>query len=52
MNLNKLKRRMQGVLFKMTMMITCREFEAFIIDYLDGDLLPEQSRKFELHLKI
>lgn len=52
MNLNKLKRRMQGVLFKMPMMITCREFEAFIIDYLDGDLLPEQSRKFELHLKI
>ncbi len=33
-------------------MITCEEFETFILDYLDGALPPAQRRVFEWHLKI
>lgn len=30
--------------------MTCREFADFIIDYLEGDLAPEQTALFERHL--
>lgn len=33
-------------------MITCAEFETFIVDYLEGGLGPAQQRIFELHLRI
>ena len=33
-------------------MITCREFEDFVLDYLDGSLSAPQRRIFELHMKI
>ncbi len=46
------KRRMQGIMFRMPMMITCRQFEDFIIDYLEGGLTDHQRRLFEIHLKI
>ena len=39
------------VLLYMPLMITCREFENFIIDYLRGDLSQRQRFIFELHLK-
>ncbi|MGI9490585.1 MAG: anti-sigma factor family protein [Geminicoccaceae bacterium] len=45
------KRRMQAVMFRMPMMITCREFETFIIAYFEGGLTKHQRRLFELHLK-
>jgi hypothetical protein len=32
-------------------MITCRQFEDFIIDYLDGELPTRQQRVFKLHLR-
>ncbi len=35
----------------MPLMITCREFEDFIIDYLEGDLSRRQRFVFEFHLK-
>jgi anti-sigma factor RsiW len=47
-----MKRRMQGVMFRMPMMITCRQFEEFIIDYLDGELTNHEARLFEIHLRI
>lgn len=47
-----LKRRMHGVLFKFPGMITCNEFEDFILAYLDEDLLPSKKRVFELHLRV
>ena len=31
-------------------MITCKELDAFIIDYLDGRLTGRQRAQFELHL--
>jgi anti-sigma factor RsiW len=33
-------------------MITCREFESFVTDYLEGGLPPAQRRRFEWHLKL
>lgn len=33
-------------------MITCAEFEAFILDYLEDELAPAKRRVFDFHLKI
>ncbi|WP_299732261.1 zf-HC2 domain-containing protein [uncultured Tateyamaria sp.] len=45
-------RRMHGVLFKFPGMITCNEFEDFILVYLEDELPPAKKRLFELHLKV
>lgn len=48
-----LKRWIKGMMLKhMPLMITCLEFEDFIIDYLEGELSERQRTVFELHLKI
>ena len=48
-----LMRRLKGFMLKrMYSMITCREFEDFIMNYLDGSLPGAQMRKFEWHLRI
>lgn len=48
-----LMRWLKGMMLKyMHGMITCREFEDFIHDYLAGDLPKKQARRFEWHLKI
>jgi predicted anti-sigma-YlaC factor YlaD len=31
-------------------MITCREFEDFVLSYLDGELTPRQTRVFKMHM--
>lgn len=46
-----LKRRMQGIMFRMPLMITCKEFEDFIISYLEGGLTKHERRLFEIHLR-
>ena len=33
-------------------MITCRQFESFIMAYLEGELPSRQRYVFELHLKL
>lgn len=40
------------MLRRMHRMITCREFEEFVLRYLDGDLATGQRSVFELHLRI
>ena len=46
-------RWIKGVMLrKMHSMITCREFEGFVNDYLDGTLPIEQRKLFDLHLKL
>ena len=40
------------MLSHMPLMITCRQFEDFILAYLDGELPDKQKFIFELHLKI
>jgi len=48
-----LMRRLKGFMMKrMHNMITCVEFEGFIMDYLDGSLPGGQKKKFEWHLRI
>ena len=46
------KRRLQGVMFRMPLMMACRQFEDFIIAYLEGELPERQRFVFELHLKV
>lgn len=47
-----LKRRMHGIMFKFPGMITCDEFEDFILAYLEDDLPSAKKRVFELHLRV
>ena len=46
------RRRIHGLVFKLPLMITCEEFEDFILAYLDEDLSAKQTFIFELHLKL
>ena len=49
----RLMRWMRGMMLRhMPGMITCRELEAFILAYLEGDLPQRQRFVFELHLKV
>lgn len=51
--LSKLQRKSKGfVLRHGPMMLTCEEFEGFILDYLSDRLTPKQKRVFEVHLRI
>lgn len=45
-----LKKRLHGAMFKLPAMITCNEFESFILAYLDGELSKPQKVVFEMHL--
>ena len=48
-----LMRRLKGRMLKsMHGMITCREFEDFVLRYLDGELPARQVKVFEWHLRI
>lgn len=55
--INRLKNNMMRwakgqMLKRMHRMITCREFEDFVQQYLDGELPSPQLAIFELHLRI
>ena len=50
--LKSLMRRMQGLMFKLPLMITCAEFEDFVLAYLEGDLSKRQKFVFEMHLAL
>ncbi len=46
-------RRIKGLMLKnMHRMLTCREFEEFVLDYLDGNLPARQRSMFEWHMRI
>jgi anti-sigma factor RsiW len=48
-----IKRWFKGFMLKrMHRMITCKEFENFILDYLDGNLTVRQQTVFEWHMRI
>ncbi len=46
------RQRIRGIMFKLPLMITCVEFEEFIIAYLDDELSSRQRRIFEFHLAV
>ena len=48
-----LLRRAKGIMLKhMHRMITCKEFEDFILRYLDDELSARQRSVFELHMRL
>ena len=48
-----LLRRAKGIMLKrMHRMITCKEFEDFILRYLDDELPASQRSVFELHMRL
>ena len=47
-----LRRRIHGVMFKLPGMISCREFEDFVLAYLEEELSSTQRRIFEMHLRL
>lgn len=49
---NSVRQRIKGIMFKLPLMITCVEFEDFILAYLDGSLSNRQRRIFEFHLAV
>ncbi len=50
---SRLWRWIKGMMLRrMPLMITCTEFESFILAYLEGELPSRQRRVFEFHLKI
>ncbi len=50
---SRLWRWIKGMMLRrMPLMITCTEFEGFILAYLEGELPSRQRRVFEFHLKI
>lgn len=51
--LSRFKRWLKGQMLKrMHGMLTCREFEEFVLAYLDGELTQKQLTRFNLHLRI
>ena len=48
-----LRRWLKGKILKHVYgMVTCKEFEDFVMRYLDGELTAKQNRKFKLHLML
>ena len=53
LELSEIMRPIRGIMLRyMPLMITCRQFEDFLIDYLEGELPDRQKFVFELHLKV
>ncbi|MEX3010053.1 anti-sigma factor [Hoeflea sp. TYP-13] len=48
----RLMRRIHGMMFKLPLMITCEDFEDFILAYLEDELNARQKFVFEMHLKL
>ena len=39
-------------MMKMPMMLTCREFEDFVLQYIENELPTYQKFKFEFHIRV
>ena len=49
----RLWRWIKGMMLRrMPLMLTCMEFESFILAYIEDDLPSRQRRVFEFHMKI
>lgn len=45
-------RKLKGLMLRLPFMITCEEFEDFIISYFEGELSRGQRIIFDVHLKV
>lgn len=44
---------LKGLMLKrLPHMITCTEFEEFVVSYLDNDMPPRQKSKFDWHIRL
>ncbi len=49
--MRRLRRRVKAVMLRrLPGMITCAEFERFVVEHYEGELPPSQRRAFERHL--
>ena len=49
----RIRQKAKAIMFKsLPMMIDCRAFEEFLIDYFEDALPKRQRRVFEMHLKL
>ena len=52
-NTTRVWRWLKGLMFKhMHQMITCKEFEDFVLSYMDGELPAKQRSMFEWHIRL
>ncbi len=49
---NTVMRSLHRVLSKLPLMLTCEEFEEFVLDYYEGTLPARQNAVFRLHLLV
>jgi len=50
---NKVLQKLKGFMLRnMPNMITCKEFDNFMVDYLDNELPSKQRNQFELHIRL
>jgi anti-sigma factor RsiW len=50
--INLLIRRMKSMAMSLPVMLTCRELDEFIVDYLDGRLSRRQRALFDMHIRL
>ncbi len=43
-------RKLRSAVMKLPLMLTCREFEDFVLDYFEGTLPTKQRVIFDMHL--
>jgi anti-sigma factor RsiW len=49
----RIMRKLRALMMRtLPMMLTCRELEDFVADYIDGVLPKQQRRTFELHIRL
>lgn len=47
-----LRNKIRGQMFKLPLMLTCRQVEDFLLDYVEGTLPRGQRLIFDLHLAL
>ncbi len=45
-------RKLRSAVMKLPLMLTCREFEDFVLDYFEGTLPTKQHVIFDIHLMV
>ena len=51
-NQRAIMRKVKSAMAKLPMMLTCAEFESFMLDFLEGTLPKRQRLIFRMHLKV
>ncbi|MDC0886438.1 zf-HC2 domain-containing protein [Altererythrobacter sp.] len=49
---SRLRLKIKALIFRLPGMITCAEFDRFIVDYFEGELSDAELRTFERHMAV